>query len=52
MNRSIQKGKKLIIFKQITLIPKKINGKGTIGAQLQPNMRKESKKNKKHLRTF
>jgi len=34
------------IFKEITLIPKKINGKGTIGAQLQPNIRKESKKTK------
>tara|TARA_B100000886_G_scaffold114408_1_gene76940 strand:+ start:664 stop:1743 length:1080 start_codon:yes stop_codon:yes gene_type:complete len=34
------------IFEEITLIPKKINGKGTIGAQLQPNIRKESKKTK------
>ena len=40
------------IFKQITLIPKKINGKGTIGAQLQPNIRKESKKTKNIYELF
>ena len=31
-------------FKDLTLIPKNIEGKGTIGAQLQPNIRKETKK--------
>ena len=30
----------------LTLIPKNIDGKGTIGAQLQPNIRKETKKTK------
>ena len=40
------------IFKQITLIPKKINGKGTIGAQLQPNIRKETKKIKNVYELF
>ena len=34
------------IFKEITLIPKNIDGKGTIGAQLQPNIRKETRKTK------
>ncbi|MBO8244188.1 RIP metalloprotease RseP [Prochlorococcus marinus XMU1411] len=34
------------VFKEITLVPKNINGKGTIGAQLQPNLRKETKKTK------
>ena len=34
------------VFKEITLVPKNINGKGTIGAQLQPNIRKETKKTK------
>ena len=29
--------------KDITLIPRNIDGKGTIGAQLQPNIRKETK---------
>ena len=33
-------------FKEITLIPKDIDGKGTIGAQLQPNISKETKKTK------
>ena len=32
------------IFKSLTLIPKNVDGKGTIGAQLQPNIRKETKK--------
>ena len=32
------------IFKNITLIPKNVDGKGTIGAQLQPNVSKETKK--------
>ena len=34
------------IFKDLTLVPNNINGKGTIGAQLQPNVRKETKKTK------
>jgi len=32
------------VFKEITLLPKNVEGKGTIGAQLQPNIRKETKK--------
>ena len=40
------------VFKQITLIPKNINGKGTIGAQLQPNIRKETKKTKNFYELF
>ena len=32
------------LFKNITLIPKSVDGKGTIGAQLQPNVSKETKK--------
>ena len=32
------------IFKDITLIPKNVDGKGTIGAQLQPNVSKDTKK--------
>ncbi|MBO8204917.1 RIP metalloprotease RseP [Prochlorococcus marinus] len=40
------------IFKEITLIPKKIDGKGTIGAQLQPNIRKETKKTKNIYELF
>ena len=32
------------VSKEITLIPKNVDGKGTIGAQLQPNIRKETKK--------
>ena len=31
-------------YKELTLIPKIIDGKGTIGAQLQPNIKKETKK--------
>ena len=34
------------VFKEIILIPKNVDGKGTIGAQLQPNIRKETKKTK------
>ncbi len=34
------------ILKEFTLIPKNVDGKGTIGAQLQPNIRKETKKTK------
>ena len=31
-------------FKDLNLVPKNVDGKGTIGAQLQPNIRKETKK--------
>ena len=34
------------IFKEIILIPKNVDGKGTIGAQLQPNINRETKKTK------
>ena len=34
------------ISKELTLIPQNIDGKGTIGAQLQPNIKKETKKTK------
>ena len=34
------------VFKDLTLVPKNVKGKGTIGAQLQPNVRKETKKTK------
>ena len=34
------------LFKELTLVPKNVDGKGTIGAQLQPNIRKETKKTK------
>ena len=34
------------LFRKIALTPKKVDGKGTIGAQLQPNIRKETKKTK------
>ena len=34
------------VFEDLTLVPKNIEGKGTIGAQLQPNIRKETKKTK------
>ncbi len=40
------------IFKELTLIPKNIDGKGTIGAQLQPNIRKETKKTKNIVELF
>ena len=33
-------------LKILTLIPKNVDGKGTIGAQLQPNIRKETKRQK------
>lgn len=33
-------------YQDITLTPKNIDGKGTIGAQLQPNIRKDTKKTK------
>jgi len=31
-------------LKDLTIVPKNIDGKGTIGAQLQPNIKKETKK--------
>ncbi len=31
-------------LKDLTLLPKNVDGKGTIGAQLQPNIKKETKK--------
>jgi len=40
------------VFKEITLIPKNVDGKGTIGAQLQPNIRKETKKTKNIYELF
>ena len=40
------------VLKEITLIPKNVDGKGTIGAQLQPNIRKETKKTKNIYELF
>ncbi len=40
------------VLKKLTLIPKNIDGKGTIGAQLQPNIRKETKKTKSFFDLF
>ena len=40
------------IFKDLTLVPKNIDGKGTIGAQLQPNIKKETKKTKNIFELF
>ena len=40
------------IFKEITLIPKNVDGKGTIGAQLQPNISRETKKTKNMYELF
>ena len=40
------------IFKELTLIPNNVDGKGTIGAQLQPNLRKETKKTKNVYELF
>ncbi len=40
------------VFKEITLTPKNVDGKGTIGAQLQPNIRKETKKTKNIIELF
>jgi len=31
-------------LKDLTLVPKNVDGKGTVGAQLQPNIKKETKK--------
>ncbi len=40
------------IFKDLILVPKNVDGKGTIGAQLQPNIRKETKKTKNVFELF
>jgi membrane-associated protease RseP (regulator of RpoE activity) len=40
------------VLKDLTLIPKNVDGKGTIGAQLQPNIRKETKKTKNFYELF
>ena len=40
------------ILKELTLVPKNVNGKGTIGAQLQPNIKKETKKTKNIFELF
>ena len=40
------------VFKELTLVPKNVNGKGTIGAQLQPNIKKEAKKTKNVYKIF
>ncbi|MDC3092031.1 RIP metalloprotease RseP [Prochlorococcus sp. AH-716-M18] len=40
------------ILSNITLIPKNVDGKGTIGAQLQPNIRKETLKTKNPYEIF
>ena len=39
-------------YQEITLIPQNIDGKGTIGAQLQPNIKKETKKTKNIYELF
>ena len=39
-------------FKDIILTPKNVDGKGTIGAQLQPNIKKETKKTKNFYEIF
>jgi len=39
-------------YKDLKLIPRKIDGKGTIGAQLQPNIKKETKKTKSFSELF
>ncbi len=40
------------VFKYLTLVPKSVDGRGTIGAQLQPNIRKETKKTKNFYELF
>ena len=40
------------LLKNLTLIPKNVDGKGTIGAQLQPNISKETKKTKNLYELF
>ena len=40
------------VLKDLTLVPKNIDGKGTIGAQLQPNIKRETKKTKSIFELF
>ena len=40
------------VFKDLTLVPKNVDGKGTIGAQLQPNIKKETQKTKNLYELF
>ena len=40
------------VLNDLTLVPKNIDGKGTIGAQLQPNIKKETKKTKNIFELF
>ncbi len=40
------------IFQELTLTPKNVEGKGTIGAQLQPNIRRETKKTNDFFELF
>ena len=40
------------IFKDLTMVPKNVDGKGTVGAQLQPNISKETKKTKNVFELF
>jgi len=40
------------VLKDLTLVPQNIDGKGTIGAQLQPNIKKETKKTKNIFELF
>ncbi len=40
------------VLKDLTLVPKNFDGKGTIGAQLQPNIKKQTKKTKNIFQIF
>ena len=40
------------VYKDLILVPRNVDGKGTIGAQLQPNVRKETKKTKNVYEIF
>ncbi len=40
------------VLKDLTLVPNIVDGKGTIGAQLQPNIKKETKKTKNVYELF
>ena len=40
------------VLKEITFTPKNVDGKGTIGAQLQPNIKQETKKTKNIYEIF
>ena len=40
------------VLRDFTLVPKNVDGKGTIGAQLQPNIKKETKKTKNIYELF